>query len=586
MRAAGLGLVFWFATCLPAGSARAGGEAAVAEAIRGARNDADRATKLLAAARNAPDDAVAVLLLEKTVEYGLRAGRATRAVQAAAEALDLLDAKAPQTRPRRRAQRLAVARLRYRQARPADKKTAGLDLLDALMNAADAAEADRKWTRAKDLYRSAHSVAYSLRSPLQELAAYRRLRATHYETVARQVELGQRKLALGQTGAPAREKLLEMLAIELRDLPAARKLAAGGADQTWQTYLPLAERDPEKLTESAAAELGRWYHEFLEPRASKFSQLRTLLTAKACYRRAVELRKADDAERKIRLRKLQAIEAKLAQYAMYPTAGGRGADIDLLRSLDVEKARRGGVWDFANGVLTTWPRHDGYLCLPATVTGNYRLSLRFMNRNHIPLPDRFWQFDHLRISKKRRKWLKRLLKSTPGVNVAFPVGDRHVALSVLPGGRKTVGILAIVEPPGQDDDEDEDEDEDEPEPATRPAAVASRPADTMPNDAGRSAEETVTVEAPYISTERFHQLDIAVFVELGVATIVVNLNEKPLIRWQGEASRCFLDDIWPAAVRPGAILLGGWRGPAAFNCAKICNFSGQARLDRLDKPQP
>ena len=150
---------------------------------------------------------------------------------------------------------------------------------------------------------------------------------------------------------------------------------------------------------------------------------------------------------------------------------------------------------------------------------------------------------------------------------------------MLPGKGKTRGILAIVEPLVDEDDEDDEAD------APRPPA-ASRPADQIPNDAGPSPAETVTVEVPYISREKVHQLDIAVFVELGVATIVINLNEKPLIRWQGEVSRLILDDIWPARVGRRSILLGGWRGPTAFNAAKVCNFSGQTKIDRPDKPQP
>ncbi|MGB2821827.1 MAG: hypothetical protein WBF17_12660, partial [Phycisphaerae bacterium] len=525
----------------------------------------------------------------KAVEFGLRAGRATRAVQAAAEALELLDAKAPEKRQQRQTQRLAVMRLRYRHSPRASKKTAALDLLDALQAGAETAEAARQWTAAKDLYREAYSVAYDLRSPLGELIAFRRLRASHFEAVARRVELEKRKLTAGQTGTVAREKLLEMLVIELRDLDEAQKLLTDEVSQTWRSYLPLARRDPEKLSESAAAELGRWYHQFLAPKASKFSQLRIMLAAKACYRRAMKLHDPDAAEWKAVAGRLAELEEQLIEFAMYPTAGGRGADVDLLRGINVNPAEHQGVWDLSKGVLTTWPRRDGCLRLPATVTGNYRLSLRFMNRNHIPLPDRFSQFDHLRVSKKGHIWLKRLLDPSPGVNVALPVGDRHVALSVLPEpvSGKTKGILAIVEPPI-----DYDEEEDEPAAsrpaggATRPAPAATQPAATMPNDAGPSPGETITAEVPYISRERFHQLDIAVFVELGVATVVINLNEKALIRWQGEVSRCVLDDIWPATVPRGAILLGGWRGPTAFNCAKICNFSGQARLDRPDKPQP
>jgi len=481
------------------------------------------------------------------------------------------------------AKRLAAMRLRYRRSPRAAKEAAGLELLDALLDGAETAEAARRWTPAKELYREAYWVGRHLRSPLTELLAFRRLRAEHFEGIARRVEVDKRKLTAGRGDAAAREKLLEMLVIELRDPAEASKLLTPEVSQTWRSYLPLAGRDPRRLSESAAAELGRWYHEFLAPKASKFSQLGVLLAGKACCRRALELHRSDDAGRKALARRLGKLEEQLIEYAMYPTAGGRGADVDLLRSIDVEGLQPRGAWDFSHGRLTTWPRYDGCLRLPATVTGSYRLSLRFVNRNHIPLPDRFRKFERLRVSKRAQRWFRRLLDPSPGVNVALPVGDRHVALSVLPqpASRRTKGILAIVEPPiDYDDDEDEDEDEedaDEPA-ATKPAAT--QPTAGMPADEGPSPGETVAVEAPYISRERYHQLDIAVFVEQGVATIVINLNEKPLIRWQGEVSRLVLDDIWPPVVPRGAVLLGGWRGPTAFNSAKVCNFSGRTRLDR------
>ena len=577
MRRWTMALVVLAAACPTARAAGSRAEAAIAAAIRGARNDADRAVKLLAAGKAATDDDVAAALLAEAVERGLRAHRATRAVQAAAAALDLLDTKSPRTRPERRDKRLAVRRLTYRHAPRKDKKTAGLDLLEALQVSAESAESAGQWTAAKELHREGYSVAYFLRSPLADLLAFRRVRATHFETVAREAKTTSKLLAAGRADAAAREKLLEMLVIELNDLPAAKAPAGESANQMWRTYLPLAGRDPATLSASAAGELARWYHEFLAPKASKFSQLRLLLAARACCRRAVEVHKADDAQRQALRKRLSAVEEQLVAYAMSPTAGGRGADVNLLRSIDPDRVMREGVWDSASGRLTTWPRRESYLRLPATVTGNYRLRLRFINRNHIPLPDRFRKFNRLRVSDKRKIWFKRLLEATPGVNVALPVGDRHVALSVLPGRGKTRGILAIVEPLVDEDDEDGDD----------PAQPATTQADNqIPNDAGPSLAETVTVEGPYIAREKVHQLDIAVFVELGVATIVVNLDEKPLIRWEGDSSRLVLDDIWPARVDRGSILLGGWRGPTAFNTAKVCNFSGQTAIDRPDKPQP
>jgi hypothetical protein len=545
-------------------------DALAAEATRGARSDAERAAKLLAAARlSTGDPAAMVALLERALACGIKGARRPSGLAAAAEALAMLEEKVPDRQDEWRKQRVAVCRLQYRYAPRAAKADAGDKLLRALRDAANAAERDGRWADAKELWRQAYSVAYALRSPLREVLAFARGRATHFETIALQADRAAKALAGGSANGAMRQKLLEMLVIEL-DRPAeARKHLTPETDQTWRTYLPLAQQEPAKLSGSAAAELGRWYHEYLAPRASKFSQLRVLLAAKACYQRAVKPRPADETVRLSRLAKLGVLEKELEELAMHSGAGGRAPELDLLGSLDLAELDSKGAWDFVSGALTVWPARQAYARLPATVSGSYRLSIRFANRFRVPIPDKFRRYGRLRVSDKRKEWLARKINETRGLDVALPVGRHNLAVSLEPTSDQTLVKLLYVEP-GDDT------------PAARPV---TRPA-SGPTTGQAARDDILVAQSAFLPTERIHQLDIAVLVERGIASVAVDLNHKRVVRWKGETSQCSLGDPWPPGDLRGAIVLGGWTGPTAFLSAKVCSLSGQVRLLRHEKTEP
>jgi hypothetical protein len=568
--AAGLAGGWAAASAASAGAAAAGGSgkdvaAAVAEAIKGARTDAQRAQRLLEAGRAASEPEVVAGLLEKAVEYGVKGARAPEALKAATEAADLLDSRSPSGKDKWSALRLDVRREAWRNAPREAKAAASLDLLDALRSQASAAEAAGQWARSQALLREACSLAGSIRSPLQEMLAFQRDRAGHFEQIARQADVARKKLTDNPADGETRDRLLQMLVIELVDLGEAKKVAAADAAQAWSTYLPLAGQDSQTFDEAAATELGRWYFDFLLPKASKYSELRLLVAARGCYQRAVVLHAGQDAQRTALEKKLQEIEVKFDALAMDPAAGGRGADVDLLRSIDLDTMAWQGVWDFVGGTLTVWPRTEAYLRLPATVTGNYRLSLKFTNRYGIPIPDKFSKFGHMKISDRQKAWLARKINEKAGLDVALPLGRKHVGLSIDPDRQDAKVRLLHVDPEGTIWG------------ATTPAekVVSTRPA-----TGGTGGYDIVQAKSAPLPTEKAHQVDVAVFVEEGVAAIAVDLDGRPVLRWKGKANRCSLADAWPPGRFDNAIILGGWMGPTAFTSAKVCSFRGEIRMDR------
>jgi len=555
------GLIVLFAlvvSAAPAGAKPA--DDVLAEVLRGTRSSAERAVKLLAAAKLVTDDAPGmVAILVKAVEFGLQAPRDPKALQATAEALDLLDRKAPDRKGEWDGKRLELSRRGFRFAGRTDKAKAGREFLHMLMKQAEDAERARQWGRAKDLYAEGYAAAGAIASPLREWMGFQRLRGQHFETVAGRIEVEKRKLANGRSDLAAREKAIELLIVEMDDPAGAAGLVTADVDQAWRTYVPLAGRDPNKLEESAAAELGRWYHKFLLPKASKFSDLRLLVRARSCLQRAVVLHEAKDAALVPLRLQLAEVEKQLEEIIMDPTVGGRGADVDLLRSLDIDRTDWKGAWDFVNRALTVWPREGGHLRVPATVTGDYRLSLRFANRFGTPIADTLGKYRGLKVSRRVKARLTGAkLSDKGGMDLAFPVGRKNVCLTLDPGRTETVATLHVIE--------------------TDPEDRKQPPVGFEPLGTYDAKAEAVVAKAPPLPTERLHQVDVAVFVEGGVAVITIYLNGEPLIRWRGKAERCFLTDRWPMGNFPGQFLLGGWTGPSVFAAASVFPFAGHAEL--------
>jgi len=544
---------------LPAAGAAEPGAEMIANVLKRTRSHAARAVALVKAAKLVTDDRAAmVAILDKAVLYGLKAGRVPEAMKATAEALDLLEAKAPDRLGEWHDKRLAAARLAFRYAQRQQKATAGRELIDVLVGRAEELAAAGQWEKVVLLYREGQGVARAIRSPLQEWLRFQAFRGQHFQSIAGRIEVEKRKLSGATSDPGAREKALELLAVEMGDFPAAKALLTPDVDQTWRSYVPLAMRDPSALDETAATELGRWYHQFLVPKASKFAEMRILIAARSCYQRAVVLHEAKDAALVTLRLRLAEVEKQLEEIVMDPTAGGRGADVDLLRSLDLDATDWKGAWGLVKGGLTVWPREAGYLRVPAVVTGSYRLHVEVGNRFNIPVKDTYEQFRRIKGPRQLKKWLVRSKPGTKrGVDLAFPVGEKHLCLTLEPGRTDTRAKLWIIE---SDPDDKE------------------IPAGFQPLGEYVAKDETLVAEGSAFPTERLHRLDVAVFVKHGVAAVTIHLNDQPLFRWRGKAERCYLTEQWPLGKFRGQIFLGGWTGPSVFAAAKVCTFDGHVRF--------
>jgi len=510
----------------------------IAEVIAGARTDAERATKLLAAAKLVTDEPdVMAALLSEAVDYGIKAARSPAAGQAALEAVKLLDQAAPDKKDLWRARRLALYRAVFRSSFGAAKTKAAGRLLEALLDLAEWQERAHKWSDAKASYQEAYPVASALRSPMLELVTARRARATHYEKAARQVEAEKKKLATAGDDPAPRQKALELLMAELDDPDEAQKLLTDEVAESWRTFVPLAAKDPNALTEGPAGELARWLSHFLAPKASRYSKMRIMLAARQCAEQAVALHTAKDAEFVTRKSDLQKIEKRLDALAGTEAAAARTRYADILKLLN-PYLLRGTGWVLNRGVLTFDPTSSDrrQLRLPAKITGDFQLTLRFAVA-HPAAP-----------TKDNRG---RARKPTPrGLNLAFPVAGGMLGLSLTAEKVETRGTLREV------------------------AAGAAT---------GLFSATVGTAAA--LTPGRIYQLDVIVFVRSGFAIVKVDLDRKPLVRWQGKTSRCSLPEYWRGSASAGSPALGGWKGPTTFASVKLRSLGGRMKLWRPE-PKP
>jgi hypothetical protein len=534
-------------------------------ATRGATSDAERAVRLLNGAKLVGDEpAVAVALLEQAVAYGLKGIRAPEAARAASEALGLLEQKAPDRRGEWQAKRLEMAELRYRYASTAEKAATGQALLEAYLAAADAAEEEGLWKDAVEMYRRAYAIAHDLKLPQEDMVGFQRLRAAHFDRVSRSIESGRKALAASPSATSIRESLLLALLAEMHDPNAAAKLLADDVAAAWQTYVPLATKDLGALPPAGAAELGRWLHEFLAPKASKYSRLRVLLAARDCYVRAIESASPTGAGQMTLRMARERVDLEIDKIAMLPETAGWWGYAEMLRAVALDRVSKAGIWNAEEGGLTVWPRPDGYLRIPATISGGYRLSVRFslrqLKRRISGLADRFGLSD--------------LAGGNPGMEVVFPVGERHLALSLKAEPGKATASLFLIEP------------ESPATPADAPDATgAGRPGGRSGGTSGRGGEDvpakqTVTAETGAMATNRDCQVDIAVFVHGEMARVAAQLDGKPLLRWHGAVARCSVPKAWYFVVTKNTVLLRGNMGPTMFTSVKLCPFTGRLALDQ------
>jgi len=307
----------------------------IAEIISGARTNSARAEKLLAAGKIlTAQPKICSAVLEKAVEFGMKAPVTPTGCKVVAGALDLLDAEFPDRRDDWTLKRADACRVRYRCTRiRSEKQAAGRELLTALLAAAEVHEKNGNWTRAAAGYRQAGPVNVWVKADKGGEIRRKLKAATHFATVAKRVVQHAASLKKDPSKASTRALLVKLLVVELDDPPRARPYLNEDVGEKWRTYVPLAAKGFDDLPEAACLELGQWYHKELSKSASPAGKGTLLRRAKDYYEQFVDLHSKVDIQTLRAKAALADVEKELAKLGAPAARAARPGSKTLILNL-------------------------------------------------------------------------------------------------------------------------------------------------------------------------------------------------------------------------------------------------------------
>jgi len=283
--------------CVSAGDAAT--HALVAKVVEGAKTDAERAVRLLEAAKLAGDDVkTQVLLLESSVDYGLRGAQDPDGFKAAEEAIALLREKDAARAAQWGDKRLELHRLRYRRTNAEEKKDACKPLIDLLLEASTSAEQKGDLDAVIAFGKEAAHVASEQKLPEEPVIAHGWVRQAHLKKCHERVEQYRNALKARPQDGALRMTLLKLQVIDLNRPREAIQDVGRDTPHRWRVNVPLAAEPVDKMNKDICKTLAGWYYDELSNNAGivVFSQVLMLNRAKAYYERFLALHNRQDAE--------------------------------------------------------------------------------------------------------------------------------------------------------------------------------------------------------------------------------------------------------------------------------------------------
>jgi len=265
-------------------------------ATRTTRDDVAFAKKLLKLAEALDDSAdTRKLFCQKAVDFGMKH---RDGYETAGKAIGLLKKFFPDQAGQWAQKNLELAERQYKTSRGTARKAAAEAYLDALVDRARSLAAEGKGDKARALYEKATPVAKVAGTEWTKRIRERRRELVVQIAQRRKRELKlkslQAKLAANPKDAKAREVLIRFHLCNTGDLAAATKLLTPDVDESLHTYILLAGKLAEDLSESACLELGQWCRSIAKTATGK-AKASMLVRAKTCYRRYLSLHTKQDA---------------------------------------------------------------------------------------------------------------------------------------------------------------------------------------------------------------------------------------------------------------------------------------------------
>jgi len=267
----------------------------IKEILAGAKNSADAAATLMRAAVSLNDvPETQAMFCRKAYEYGIK----TAAGQdAAMQALAMLARIEPEHSDEWVEKRVALYRLMYARSKPAERLAVGTRMVALLRDLGDTSAEKGQWKASLKFYNAAMRTATALRlSDRAEIAARFRDVSIRMKQAERFESLKKRLLA-NPDNDTTRNKVIEFCLLE-NDSPAqAAEFVTEDGDETLRTYIPLAAKSVDELTEPLCLNLGKWYRSLADGSLAKAHRTVALDRAITYFQRYLDLHQKKDADR-------------------------------------------------------------------------------------------------------------------------------------------------------------------------------------------------------------------------------------------------------------------------------------------------
>ncbi len=287
--------------------------------VKSAKDDADAAAKLIAAAKLLKDDPNAqVTICEAAYDYG---AKGAAGFGSALQALSILNIIAPQRGGAWAEKRMKVYRLRYAAASEKDKRQYAPPLIRTLVRVGDAKTKGGNAKEAADFYREALAIATRIRLPGRKEISAKLLGAIQLLQLQGTIDRLKAKLADNPGDKASRNSLIHMYLFRLQSPGEAAKYVNDDCDESLRKHVPLATKPLAEAKDADCLALGQWYRS-LSLQAPKADKIRMLETAQSYLRRFLDIHSAKDVARTKVVMLLRQVDAAIVKL------GGRLTELE------------------------------------------------------------------------------------------------------------------------------------------------------------------------------------------------------------------------------------------------------------------
>ena len=285
------------------------------EIIQDARTDSQRSAKLMEAVPlTEGNKKLQIVLLEKSVEYGMKSLQTPDDCSRVEKAVDMLVRSVPEKESHWLSQRAQIYRRMYALSKSGkEKEKLGAQVVDLLIQAGHRAAVKGDWKASLAAYGDARSAAILYKHRVKANLSIRLRTISNLSRAQEQVTKYVATLGKSPNDFDMRTNLVKTLLITLDDPVGAGKYINDDVDQKLQAYVPMAAKDIAEAPLENCKNLGEWYYKELSKDAVPPVKYRMLSRAKAYQQRALSLYDKPDLASAAMKHRISQIESELAK---------------------------------------------------------------------------------------------------------------------------------------------------------------------------------------------------------------------------------------------------------------------------------